>query len=277
MIVAVGSGKGSPGASTLALLLGVCWPGDRVVAELDPQGADLPYRVTGGDGQPLAASPTVTTLVVDSRPGAERRPLLIYTQSAACGVSMLVGETSPARFGRIVGHLPAVGTVFAGSVETVIADLGRLHASSPVLPVARASVATILATHADTASLGHLREQVEDLGGELGGPHRLRSPLAVVVRADRRDAHAAETRVGKLLTSVGSPAVVLGVLPDDDAGVDALHSGAVSGRAGRSRLFAAGHEIASRLRASWPELTESRARSDESALRVVASGSGVAR
>lgn len=258
MIIAVGSDKGSPGASTLALLLGACWPGKRIVAELDPDGADLPYRVAGESGQPLAASPTITTLVVDSRPGAVQRPVPIYTQTAVCGVPLLVGETSTARFARIVPHLAVIGGVLASTTETVIADLGRVHMNSPVLPLARAAVATVLVTRGDTASLGHLRERAEELGAELGGPHRLRSPLAVVVRAERRDTHAAESRVSKVLSSVGSPAVVLGVLPDDTAGVDALCTGGTSRRAGRSGLFSAGREIASRLQASWPELTEPR-------------------
>jgi hypothetical protein len=257
MIVAVGSDKGSPGASTLALLLGACWPGERIVAELDPHGADLPYRVTATGGQPLAASPTVTTLAVDSRPGAERRPLLIYAQPAACGVPLLVGETSAGRFARIVAHLPAIGDVFAAASQTVIADLGRIHPTSPALPLARAAVATVLVTRADTASLGHLRERVEDLGAELGGPHRPRSPLAVVVRAERRDVRAAEARVGKLLASVGSPTVVLGAMPEDVSGVvTALHAGAVTKRSGSSGLLAAGREIVGRLRTNWPELTD---------------------
>jgi hypothetical protein len=270
MIVAVGSDKGSPGATTLTLLLGACWSGERIVAELDPHGADLPYRVMTAGGQPLAASPTLTTLAVDSRPGAERRPLLIYTQTAGCGVPLLVGETSAGRFGRVMGHLPAITGVFAAAPETVITDLGRLHRMSPVLPLARAATVTVLVSRSDTASLGHLRERVEDLGAELGGPHRLRSPLAVVAHADRRDAHAAETRVAKLLASFGSPAVVLGVMPDDPAGVTALHAGALTKRMGRSGLLAAGREIAARLRASWPELTEATPTTGRHPVEVVA-------
>jgi hypothetical protein len=114
----------------------------------------------------------------------------------------------------------------------------------------------VLISRADTSSLGHLRERIEDLGAELGGSHRLRTPLAVAARTDRRDAHAAEARIGKLLASIGSPAVVLGVIPDDAAGVAALHVGAISRRMSRSALFAAGHEVVARLRANWPELTE---------------------
>jgi hypothetical protein len=262
MIIALGSDKGSAGTTVLSLLLGLCWPGDRVVAELDPHGADLPYRVTAANGQPLATSPTITTLAVDSRAGAQSRPLLTYTQLAGCGVPLVVGETSPSRFGRIVSHLPAIGGVLSGAPETVIVDLGRLQAMSPVLPLARAATVTVLVTRSDTASLGHLRERVEDLGAELGGPHRLRSPIAVVVRTDRREAHAAEVRVSKLLASVGSPAVVLGVMPDDTSGLAALYAGPLTKRASRSRLIASGNEIAARLRASWPELTDPTPRED---------------
>ncbi|HWC36415.1 MAG TPA: hypothetical protein VG650_16530 [Mycobacteriales bacterium] len=259
MIIAVASDKGSPGASTLSLLMGICWPGDRVVVELDACGADLPYRVAGTDGQPLAASPTITTLAVDSRPGAAGQPLLRYAQVAGCGVPLVVGETSAARFTRIASHLPAVVDVLAAAPETVIVDLGRLSSTSPVLSCARSAAVTVLVSHADTSSLGHLRERVEDLAAELGGSHRLRTPLAVVVRADRRDAHAAEVRVSKLLASVGSPTVVLGVVPDDAPGVAALHTGAVSRRVSRSSLFTAAREVVARLRATWPELTETTA------------------
>ncbi|HVV76558.1 MAG TPA: hypothetical protein VHC43_11020 [Mycobacteriales bacterium] len=270
MIIAIGSDKGSPGASTLALLVGACWPGERIVAEIDPDGADLPYRVAGVNGQPLAASPTITTLAVDSRPGAEQRPVLIYTQAAACGVPLLVGETSTSRFARIVPHLGRIGDALAASNETVVVDLGRLHVGSPALPLARGAVAVVLVTRGDTASLGHLRERVEELGSEFGGPHRLRSPLAVVVRAQRRDAHAAESRVSKVLSSVGSPALVLGVLPDDPAGVEALLAGSATRRTNRSGLLAAGRHFVSRLQASWPELTEPRSASlDRSALQAV--------
>jgi hypothetical protein len=273
MMIAVGSDKGSPGATSVALLLGACWPGDRIVAELDPDGADLPYRLVGIDGQPLAASPTITTLAVDSRPGADQRPVLIYTQTAACGVPLVVGETSTARFARIVPHLPVIGSVLTASTATMIVDLGRLRVDSPVLPLARAAVATVLVTRGDTASLGHLRERVEELGSELGGVHRLRSPLAVVVRAHRRDAHAAETRVAKVLSSVGSPAEVLGVLPDDPAGMEALHNGTVSRRTSRSGVLPVGRDLVSRLQASWPELTESKAASSEESVRPPVVGS----
>jgi hypothetical protein len=222
----------------------------------------------------LAASPTITTLAVDSRPVTARQPLLAYTQAAACGVPLVVGETSAARFARIASQLPAIGGVFAAAPETVIVDLGRLHPMSPVLPFARSATVTVLISRADTSSLGHLRERIEDLAAELGGSHRLRTPLAVVVRAGRRDAHAAEVRVGKLLASVGSPAVVLGVIPEDATGVAALHAGAVSRRMGRSSLFSAAQEVEARLRTNWPEFTEAAPSSDALSLGAMTAVGG---
>jgi hypothetical protein len=256
VIVAVGSDKGSPGASTLALLLGMCWPGDRLVVELDPRGADLPYRVAGPGGQPVAASPSITTLAVDSRPASPRQPLHIYAQPSAVGVPMIVGETSASRFARITMQLPAIAAALSAWPGTVIADLGCLQPSSPVLPVAAAATVVVLVTRADAASLAHLRDRVEELAADLGGPHRLRSPLAVAVRADRRDAGAAEGRVQRLLASIGSPSLVLGVMPEDPAGVAAACAGALTKRMTRTGLLSQAGRFSARLRATWPELSD---------------------
>ena len=57
VIVAVGSDKGSPGATTLATALGLVWPGDRLLCELDPRGADLPFRLMGANGQHMGGGP----------------------------------------------------------------------------------------------------------------------------------------------------------------------------------------------------------------------------
>ena len=60
VIVAVCSDKGSPGVSTLAMGLGMVWPGDRVVLDADTAGGDLPFRLWTADREHrLASSPSV--------------------------------------------------------------------------------------------------------------------------------------------------------------------------------------------------------------------------
>jgi MinD-like ATPase involved in chromosome partitioning or flagellar assembly len=257
VIIAVGSGKGSPGATTFAVLLAMAWPGERVLCELDPAGADLPYRLLGADRRPLAASPSIATLAVESRPGALAQSLLIYAQPTSVGVSVIAGEGSPARFARLAQHLPSISSALASWPGTVIADLGMLINGNPVLPLAREATVTVLVTRSDVTGLAHLRDQVEELSGQMGGAHRLRVPLAVVVRASRRDATAALGRVAALLESIGSPVPVIGAAPDDDALVSQLSSAALSRRTVRGPGIEAAHAVIARLRSMWPELTES--------------------
>jgi hypothetical protein len=60
MIVAVCSDKGSPGASALAVALGLVWPGRRAVVEADPSGGVLGFRMRHAEsGEVLKPDPTV--------------------------------------------------------------------------------------------------------------------------------------------------------------------------------------------------------------------------
>ena len=49
MIVTVCADKGSPGVTTLATVLGLVWPGPRVVVEADTAGSDLSFRLRPAD------------------------------------------------------------------------------------------------------------------------------------------------------------------------------------------------------------------------------------
>lgn len=256
MIVAVGSGKGSPGATTLAALLGLCWPADRLVCELDPDGADLPYRLAGLDGRPLAASPSIATVAVESRPGSPARPLELFAQQTALGLPVIAGETSTVRFARLAPHLPAIAQAAAGWAGTVIADLGRLAPSSPAMALARAASTVVLVVRADTEGLGHLRERIEQLPAEISSEHRTPPVVGVVVRAERGGQQAASGRVAALLGSIGSPAPLLGVLADDPPGATRLWSGPWSRRLARSRLVGSARTITGRLLELAPELLE---------------------
>jgi hypothetical protein len=257
VIIAIGADKGSPGASTLALLLGMCWPTERLVVELDRRGADLRYRCAAVGGGPLAATPSVTTLAIDSRPGASRRPLPGYAQPTASTVPLIVGESSATHFARIAPHLPTIAGVLTGWPGTVIADLGSLQPDSPTLVVARAATVVVLVTRTDVASLGHLRERVEELTVDVADPHSLRSPVAVVVRADDGDVRAAGQRVERLLASIGSPVPVLGVLPTEPATVQAVFAGTVTRRMTRGGLLGEALAMTVRLCTGWPDLAVS--------------------
>jgi hypothetical protein len=256
VIVAVGSDKGSPGATTLVMLLGLFWAGERVVCELDPRGADLPFRLSSPDGRPLATSPSIATFAVDARPGLAPRPVDVYAQHTSLGLPVIPGEVSSHRFSRIAPHLPSVISVAAQWQGSLIADLGCLQQWNPALLVAKAATVVVLVTRADTESLAHLRDRAVELAAEVGGSHRMQTPLGVVVRCDGREERAAVSRVEKLLASIGSPAPVIGGVADDPAGAEALWSGHISSRALRRPLFASSRIVANNLRLLWPELSE---------------------
>ena len=65
MLIAVGSVKGSPGATTFGLALAAQWPdsGPRILAELDPSGGDLAARFA------LSLSPGLVSLAAAVRAG----------------------------------------------------------------------------------------------------------------------------------------------------------------------------------------------------------------
>ena len=248
MIVTVGSDKGSPGATTLAVLLALFWGEERAVCEADPRGADLPFRMPGADGRPLAASPSIATLAVDTRPGAPLRGLELYAQQTALGVPVVCGEVSSRRFHRLAAHLPTIADAAARWSGTLIADVGCVQAWNPAMVLARASQAVALVARTDTESLGRLRDRVEELAEDVDGGRPQRVPVAVVVRAGRGEARPAVTRAEKLLASIGSPVPVLGAVVDDTAAVAALWAGQVSARTFRSALFVSVRQITERLR-----------------------------
>ena len=50
-LLSVVSAKGSPGATTTALLLGALWPRPTVLAECDPSGSDVAWRMPSNEVQ----------------------------------------------------------------------------------------------------------------------------------------------------------------------------------------------------------------------------------
>jgi hypothetical protein len=108
----------------------------------------------------------------------------------------------------------------------VLADLGRLHprhpAAAALLPL---SQAVVLVTRADVAGLYRLRERVAGLAAQLAAPPGETPRLLVVVRTPRAQRRIALAQVAALLDSVGSPALLVGAVVDDDRGAAAISSG----------------------------------------------------
>lgn len=176
MLIAVGSAKGAPGATTLALGLATLWPRpDAVLVECDPTGGDLWARF-GHHPEPGLSTLAATAPWQGPIPYACRQRLGV----GADAVLAIAGDGAAASVltlaDRAVEALRQASTAAA-----VILDVGRLDSRSPALAlVAAADHVLLLAapTLAEQAQVGaRLPWLTSALSGRLwlvragGGPH----------------------------------------------------------------------------------------------------------
>lgn len=252
MIVAVGSDKGAPGATTLATVFGLCWPGERVLCELDLRGADLPFRLRAANGDFMPANPSLITLAVDSRPGTAAPRLERYAQQSSLGIPVIRGEVTTRANSKVAPHLASVASVAARWPGAVIADVGSLQPSNPALAVAKAAAVVLLVMRPTTEGLGHLRARVEELSQYVGDPNRERPSVGVVLVAEPRDEKAVTGQAQALLGSIGSPAPVVGLLAHDPSAVSLLWDGRTGRKLTRSSLVRSAEKLIGRLFELWP-------------------------
>ena len=137
MIVTVCADKGSPGVSWTATILGMVWPGERVLLEADPSGGDAVLRLRTPEGQLLPRQPALRGLAVDARSGNLPTSLLSYAHPTSLGVPVIPAtDMRTEDFALIARQWPAVAAAADRWPGTVIADLGRLQEDSSAGPVA---------------------------------------------------------------------------------------------------------------------------------------------
>lgn len=260
MIVSVCGDKGAPGVSTLATVLTLVWPGERVLLEADTAGSDLSFRLrpagSGGVlGGHLAPDPSIAASATAARLGLTAEGPLPYAQSTSLGIHAVPGVLSSERF-RALGSLwqRVAGELCAWS-GTVIADLGRLHLGGAAMSLARASTVVIVLTTANLEGLYHVRDQVAELSGATGDPTRDRPSVGVVVTGEVRDQRSSFEQVRQVLASIGSPAPVVGFIARDPAGARGLWAGELNRRLAGSELVRSARRTAELVLATWPALT----------------------
>jgi hypothetical protein len=157
MLITVGSVKGSPGATTLALLLAATWPasppGRRpIVVEADCAGGDLGGRCL------LPDSPGLTSLATAARAG--RAVLSDHVTRLPLGVDAAVAPASQQASTVAIGLLAEVGVAAWLGDQTGIADVGRLDPGAPSNELVSAADAVVLVSSGDAASLLRLADTV---------------------------------------------------------------------------------------------------------------------
>lgn len=138
-VVAVGTLRGSPGATTLALDLASTLPGTTLLVEADPDGGCLAARLD------LALAPGLTELAGAARAGIATGDLWRFAQPARSGIAVVVAHPAPE---RVHASLTAAARHIAGSLSSladdVVVDCGRLRAGSPALVFASSASRTIV-------------------------------------------------------------------------------------------------------------------------------------
>jgi MinD-like ATPase involved in chromosome partitioning or flagellar assembly len=163
-LVVIGSAKGSPGATTLALGLAACWPTSErrprpLVVEADPSGGDVAARFE------LSDSPGLMELAAAARRAVSARVLGECVQMLPGGVHVVVGPTgaqqATAAVKLFAGNGMGLLRAGMGSDGSVLVDVGRLQAETSGL-VAGAD-RLLLVTRGEVDALAHTAAQLVQL------------------------------------------------------------------------------------------------------------------
>ena len=225
MIWVTASGKGAPGATTLAVLLAWCWPDPdrtRLVIEADPEGGVLAAR--GHDSSGLTHEPGLLSLAA-ARDGSTEARLHQHAQALGDGVELVPGPPGPAQAEACLRALGEHAASAVGRAEVnVVVDCGRLHPNSAALPWAIAAERTLLVVRPRLDEIVALRpfdplEVADQAGVPLLGvvPDDPAAAAAVMQRGldDRRLRRTGLVRaVGRLAAILAAEAVEAPVVPE---------------------------------------------------------------
>lgn len=234
-MVMVASVKGAPGVTTASLGLAAAWRRNAILAEFDPDGGDVRYRLNGSDGEPLTPDPSLVGLAKAVSDAPDVRD---YLQELHGGIEVLVGLPSAAAALALDDRWAAVGALVAATPNRdVIADCGRLQPSGPgELLFAHAS-ALLFLTRPTVDGVAHLRARLEVLDNA--------PPTFVAVVTGAADSRSPR-QVQAILDEARLGVQVLGRIAYDSVAAGTL-AGAWSSRLSRSWLIRSCGEISSRL------------------------------
>jgi hypothetical protein len=245
-LLAVAADKGSPGVTTTALSLAAIWPRRCVLAELDPFGGDIAYRLRGPRGAPLSPETGLITLAVGARRSGAPEQLFEHVQRLDGGLEVLLGLATGDQAGGMTGLWSALAKVLDRTPGVdVIADCGRLYAQAPTVDVLQNASGVLLVARPTLDGVAHLRTRAAQLAGQLRSGLPGGVPLFVaVVAAARDDKSAGEIQL--VLRQSQIPATVVGQVAYDPAGAGMI-TGEWVGRLDKSLLIRSAREVAGRL------------------------------
>lgn len=241
-LITIASAKGSPGVTTAALLLGALWPRPAVVAECDPAGGDIAYRMPAQDGQPLDPQAGLVSLSAAGRKAMHPGLIEQYAQPIVGGLGVLTGVSLPEQAGGLAW--PELANLFANAPGTdVIADLGRIGAATPQNALLATSSLVVMVTGTVPSGIIHLRERIVRVHQAFGGA--LAAPMHVVVVAEPKRARAVR-EAREVLERARTQFEDVHHLAHDPAGA-AFFLGQVKGKPDRTPLVRSARPIVARF------------------------------
>lgn len=216
-VVSLVSAKGSPGVSTAVMGLAARWPGEVVVADLDPVGGDIATRERDADGNALDEYRGLVSLGAAARSGDEVA-LADHLQQTYEGIDVLVGASGPRQAQGLGTAWPHLQRTLRAHRADVLVDGGRFMAGSPVAPVVESSDAVVFVVRSEIAAVAHLRDRLSSFREpwSIGRPGAI--GVGVVVVGDPRDQRAVDD-IGRLLAVAQVDVTMLGVVAHDPKAV----------------------------------------------------------
>ncbi|MEV4801978.1 hypothetical protein AB0K18_18350 [Nonomuraea sp. NPDC049421] len=232
-LIVLAADKGAPGVTTAATALAAVWPRPVLLAECDPAGGDLAYRLPAADGGVLNPAKGLLTLGATARRGLEAAQIQQHTQKIVGGLDVLVGLGHGEQAAGLTWLWGPLGRALAAIPGAdVIADCGRLSAHPQLGDLIAEAEQVVLLTRATLDHVAHLRERLQ-----------ITKAHGVVVIADPRNYRGSIEDVRRI---VGNTVQYVHGLAHDPKGAELLR-GQWGGRLDRSLLIRTARDLAQRL------------------------------
>lgn len=232
-LIVLAADKGAPGVTTAATALAAVWPRPVLLAECDPSGGDLAYRLPAADGGVLNPGKGLLTLGATARRGLEPAQIHQHTQKIVGGLDVLVGITHGEQAAGLTWLWGPLGRSLAAMPNAdVIADCGRLGSHPQLGDLLAEADQVVLLTRATLDHVAHLRERLSTTKAH-----------GVVVIADPRSYRSSIDDVRRI---VGPYVSFVHGLAHDVKGAELLR-GQWGGRLDRSLLVRTARDLAGRL------------------------------
>ena len=250
-LIAVAADKGAPGVTTTATALAAVWPRPVVLAECDPAGGDVVYRLPGAHGGRLDPRRGLLSLAVAARHGLEPGQVWQHAQRLRGGLDVLAGVGNAEQGSGIEPLWGPVGDLLARLPGAdVIADCGRLGPDGPYYELLARAAIVVLIIRPSLAEVLRLRDRVATVALAVGRRGGQEPQIGVLVVADRRGYRRALAEVRQAVGGANSPVGLVAGIGYEPKSAQRLR-GEWGGRLDRSLLIRTARDAAGQLAGEW--------------------------